>query len=206
MFVIDESSLRIDKTSFPTSEEAEQRAAEAARIVGRAINVYELQEGVLNFAFRVLPDGTVEKDNPLSDAEPGDQIEPAAPVALGEAIAKFDQIAEDLESRGDLATANRITAAVQHLVDHKNDGKLWLGVKRSVVAGKYELAEIVTNYDMSQIEVFLAEKRPRRSSWMRGLKPDKVFKGTNKVQLDAAFAWAEKQGADQITTSTSGAF
>ena len=66
MFVIDEASFRIDKTSFPTSDEAEKRAGEAARMLGRAINVYELVGGELPFAFRVMPDGTVETENPLT--------------------------------------------------------------------------------------------------------------------------------------------
>jgi len=107
-YVIDESSYRIDKTSFASSEEAESRAAEAAKILGRAINVYALQAGELNFAFRVMPDGTVEDVNPLTEPQAGgEQIEPTAPVALG---AIFDEVSEALESAGQL----KLAAAVDH--------------------------------------------------------------------------------------------
>ena len=101
-YVIDESSFRIDKTSFPSAEEAEARAGEAARIVGRAVNVYALQAGELNFAFRVLPCGTVEETNPLTEPQAGGQeIEPAGPVALG----VFDRVAEALETAGQVKLA-----------------------------------------------------------------------------------------------------
>lgn len=108
MYVIDESSFRIDKTSFPTADEAKQRAGEAARILGRAINVYELLAGELHFAFRVMPDGGVEDENPLTAPEAGGyQIEPAAPVALGE-LEIFDGVAEALEAAGQLRLATQV--------------------------------------------------------------------------------------------------
>ena len=107
MYVIDESSFRVDKTSFPTAEEAEQRAAEAARIKGQAVNVYELIGGELHFAFRVMPDGSTENENPLTDPASGDMIEPATEVALSSREEILDQVAESLETIGevDLAAA-----------------------------------------------------------------------------------------------------
>lgn len=106
-YVLDESSYRIEKNTFPSEEEAKDRAEEAARILGRAITVYELLNQELHFAFRVMPDGSVDKTNPLPEHEP---VEPAAPVAIGSAepeaagsvqwIDLFDAIAETLEQSG----------------------------------------------------------------------------------------------------------
>ncbi len=107
-FVIDESSYRIDKTAFPSEEEAEQRAAEAARILGRSINVYELLEGELHFAFRVMPDGSTEKENPLI-TEPGDDTQVEAPnhAILGK-LDILDEVAETLEGAGQVQLASRV--------------------------------------------------------------------------------------------------
>jgi hypothetical protein len=114
MYVIDESSYRIDKTSFPTAEEAEQRAGEAARIVNRSISVYELLEGELHFAFRVLPDGAVEKDQPTVDPDSGDQITQEYHI-LGEVVAELDSITEALEAKGAVALAARVDRVVHQL-------------------------------------------------------------------------------------------
>lgn len=102
-YVLDESSYRIDKNAFPTAEEAQDRAAEAARILGRPITVYELLNQTLHFAFRVHPDGRKCERNPLPEHEP---IEPTAPAVLGRREL-FDTIAEVLEQQGrfDLAAA-----------------------------------------------------------------------------------------------------
>jgi hypothetical protein len=110
-YVLDESSYRIDKTMFPTIEEAKQRAAEASRILGRAIAVYELTAGELNFAFRVMPDGSVEETQPTVEHQ---SPEPDSPVALGsvprkrhvDVIGRLDEIATVLELAGrpDLAS------------------------------------------------------------------------------------------------------
>lgn len=102
-YVLDESSYRIDKNTFPTSDEASDRAAETARILGRAITVYELTGGELHFAFRVMPDGTIDETNPLPENEP---VEPASPAVLGR-MELLDTIAETLERAGrpDLAAA-----------------------------------------------------------------------------------------------------
>lgn len=116
-YVIDESSYRVDKTNYPTSEEAEQRASEAARILGRAVNVYELAAGELHFAFRVMPDGSTQKENPLTDTEPGSQVEPAGPVVMGsleQALADLDEAAEKVEQQGNLELATEIDRAAQH--------------------------------------------------------------------------------------------
>jgi len=63
MWILDESSYRIDKTNFPNREEAEQKAGEAARILGRPISVYQLLKGELIFDFKVLPDGSISKND-----------------------------------------------------------------------------------------------------------------------------------------------
>ena len=105
-FVLDESSYRIDKNTFPTAEEAQDRAGEAARILGRPITVYELLNQTLHFAFRVHPDGRVCERNPLPEHV---AIEPTAPAVLGYRSRRelFDAIAEVLERQGrfDLAAA-----------------------------------------------------------------------------------------------------
>lgn len=118
MFVIDESSYRIDKTSFPTAEEAEQRAGEAARILNRAINVYELLEGELHFAFRVLPCGDVETEQPTVDPDTGDQIVQEYPV-LGDITAELDLITEELEAKGATELAARLDRVVHKLTAEK---------------------------------------------------------------------------------------
>lgn len=102
-YVLDESSYRIDKNTFPSSDEASDRAAEASRILGRPITVYELTGGELHFAFRVMPDGTVDETNPLPEGQP---VEPEAPAVLGR-VELLDTIAETLERAGrpDLAAA-----------------------------------------------------------------------------------------------------
>lgn len=102
-YVLDESSYRIDKNTFPTTEEAQDRATEAARILGRPVTVYELVDRALHFAFRVHPDGRKCERNPLPEHEP---IEPTAPAVLGRREL-FDTVAEVLEQQGrfDLAAA-----------------------------------------------------------------------------------------------------
>jgi hypothetical protein len=117
MYVIDESSYRIDKTSFPTKEEATQRAAEASRILGRAINVYELLSGELHFAFRVMPDGTTDSTNPLDPQVGGEEIKPASPAVLGSfgrTLAILDDLAETFEARGNVDLAVKIDKAAAH--------------------------------------------------------------------------------------------
>ena len=108
-YVLDESSFRIDKTVFPTDDEAKQRAGEAARILGRPISVYELNAGELHFAFRVMPDGETDEEQPTVDPQPGDTIEPSAPAVLGRTrhAIMFDSVAQVLEDAGrpDLAAA-----------------------------------------------------------------------------------------------------
>jgi hypothetical protein len=102
-YVLDESSYRIDKNTFPTADEAQDRAGEAARILGRPVTVYELVNQELHFAFRVHPDGRKCKRNPLPEHEP---IEPTAPAVLGRREL-LDTVAEVLEQQGrfDLAAA-----------------------------------------------------------------------------------------------------
>lgn len=108
-YVLDESSYRIEKNTFPTEEEAKERAEEAARILGRPITVYELAGQELHFAFRVKPCGEVDETNPLPEHVP---VEPSAPAVLGEKKRKvverpdlYDTVAETLEraGRADLA-------------------------------------------------------------------------------------------------------
>jgi hypothetical protein len=102
-YVLDESSYRIDKNTFPTADEAQDRAGEAARILGRPVTVYELVNQELHFAFRVHPDGRKCKRDPLPEHEP---IEPTAPAVLGRREL-LDTVAEVLEQQGrfDLAAA-----------------------------------------------------------------------------------------------------
>jgi len=104
-YVLDESSYRVDKTVFPTADEAEERAAEAARILNRPITVYVLQNQVLDFAFRVLPDGTRDQDNPTVDAPSGVVVDNPAPAVLGRRAAVLDTVAEFLERRGHVRLA-----------------------------------------------------------------------------------------------------
>jgi len=98
-YVLDESSYRIDKNTFPTADEAEERAEETARILGRPITVYELVAQELHFAFRVMPDGTVDDTNPLPEHVP---VQPSAPAVLGTAKRPelLDWVAETLERAG----------------------------------------------------------------------------------------------------------
>lgn len=108
-YVLDTSSFRTDKTSFFTPEEAEERAGEASRILNRPINVYELEAGELLFTFRVMPDGSVEKENPLSDQEAGGaEIDSEVPV-LGSAEL-LDVVAEIMEAEGKIELAAVVDA------------------------------------------------------------------------------------------------
>jgi hypothetical protein len=121
-YVLDESSYRIDRNHFPSKGEAQDRAAECARILGRSVSVYELVGQKLLFAFRVLPDGKIDKTNPLVDHKP---IEPESPVIVGQALARLDEAAEFLENAGrfDLAAAvDRAAAASQETTGSVDDG------------------------------------------------------------------------------------
>lgn len=141
MYVIDESSYRIDKTSFPTAEEAEQRAGEAARIVNRSISVYELLEGELHFAFRVMPCGEVAHDQPTVNPDSGDQITQEYPV-LGEVVAELDSITEALEAKGAVALAARVDRVVGKLsVDRMSPGikKLAASMMTTAARGSYDV-------------------------------------------------------------------
>lgn len=115
MFVLDESSYRIDKTNFPTREEAEQKAGEAARILGRAISVYTLINGELLLSFKVNPDGTVSYDDATHDPMKEETVDqPTTPILgdvdvgdLGKMIKDdisgeemFDEVAEIMEKAG----------------------------------------------------------------------------------------------------------
>jgi len=138
MYVIDESSYRIDKTAFPTKEEAEQRAAEAARILGRAVNVYELLAGELHFAFRVLPDGNPDMNNPLDTDHSGDVIKTESPAVLGTAfervLAELDDLAEKLELQGNTDLSLQVDKAVAHARKTGNiDGASVLAAKLKAV-------------------------------------------------------------------------
>lgn len=108
-YVLDESSYRIDKNTFPTREEAQQRAEEAARILGRPVTVYELLNQELLFAFRVRPCGEVDETNPLPNHE---AEQSRAPAVLGRR-AVFDTVADLLEQAG------RVDLAAQ--VDQENE-------------------------------------------------------------------------------------
>jgi hypothetical protein len=125
-FVVDESSYRIDKTVYPTCDEAIVVGLESARILGRRVNVYQLEEGVETFFGHAMPDGTFEKKevNELAEPARNQEIQPVAPVAIGKAqnhlggmtmaagfgklnqiIATLDVISEALESRGEFELA-----------------------------------------------------------------------------------------------------
>lgn len=82
-YVLDESSYRTDKNTFPSPDEAKDRAEEAARILGRPVTVYELLNQALHFAFRVHPDGRVCERDPLPQHQ---AIEPTAPAVLGRVV------------------------------------------------------------------------------------------------------------------------
>lgn len=158
MFVIDESSYRTDKTSFPTAEEAQQRAAEAARIVNRPINVYQMQEGALNFAFRVMPCGDVEYDQPTVEPETGDQIEQEYPV-LGEVVKELDSITEALEAKGATELASRVDRVVHKLTSNRVSPGVRSLVKRmkaTAARGTYDVKAKMPNgewVDANQKEV-----------------------------------------------------
>jgi hypothetical protein len=113
-YVLDESSYRIEKNTFPTAEEAKNRAAEAARILGRPVTVYELIAQHLHFAFRVMPDGSVDQTEPLPVHIP---VKPSAPAVLGRRVTArsskpkgrlLDAVAEALEAAGRMDLAAEI--------------------------------------------------------------------------------------------------
>lgn len=99
-FVLDESSYRIEKNTFPDREEAKNRAEEAARILGRPVTVYELLAQELHFAFRVMPDGSTDETDPLPEHV---AVQPEAPAVLGSPRDRrgvLDAVAEALEHAG----------------------------------------------------------------------------------------------------------
>lgn len=100
-YSIHPNSHRIDKTNFPTKDEAVARALECARILNRGVSVYEIQppgtdtqkedypkvsRPITHIAF-VLPDGTVQNgDHPaitLLSENPDDKTLDTFPYALG---------------------------------------------------------------------------------------------------------------------------
>lgn len=95
-FVLDESSYRIEKNTFPLREEAKNRAEEAARILGRPVTVYELVAQELHFAFRVMPDGSEDSTDPLPEHV---AVQPEAPAVLGRRQL-LDAVADALERAG----------------------------------------------------------------------------------------------------------
>jgi len=84
-FVVDESSYRIDKTAYPTRDEAVNVGLESARILGRRVNVYQLEDGVETFIGHAMPDGTFDEKavNELAEPNRNQDIPPVAPVAIG---------------------------------------------------------------------------------------------------------------------------
>lgn len=101
-YVLDESSYRLAKNTFSCREEARISAESAAVRLGRPITVYELVAQELHFAFRVMPDGSVDQTDPLPNHI---AVEPSAPAVLGSPV--LDEVAEVLEQQGrfDLAAA-----------------------------------------------------------------------------------------------------
>ena len=95
-FVLDESSYRIDDNTFYSRDDARVRAANAADKLGRPVTVYELVAQELHFAFRVMPDGTVDETDPLPEHVAED---PVSPAVLGYRH-DLDLIAEVLEQSG----------------------------------------------------------------------------------------------------------
>lgn len=119
-YVLDESSYRIEKNTFPTREEAHQRAEEAARILGRPVTVYELLNQELHFAFRVRPCGEVDETDPFSHHE----AEPVlSPAVLGRRQALLDAIAEALEQAGRPDLAAQVDCENEAVaIDSPDDG------------------------------------------------------------------------------------
>jgi len=147
MFVLDESSYRLEKNAFETEEEAKQFATEAARILGRPITVYQLVAQELMFAFRVLPDGSTDMTD-LSDVESGETVEPATQVVKGMVTASasmddrdlFDAIAETLERAGRADLAAQVDReAEEEEANAKPDGpeKAIERVARRLTAGSF---------------------------------------------------------------------
>ena len=113
-YVLDESSYRTADNTFYTEDEARSVAHQAAEQLGRPVTVYELAAQELHFAFRVMPDGTVDTTDPLPEHQ---AIEPSSPAAIGRVATAatkpsgrqsfFDTVAEALEQAGryDLAAA-----------------------------------------------------------------------------------------------------
>lgn len=143
-FVLDEASYRIDKNSFPTAEEAEQRAGEAARILGRAVNVYELIGGELLFAFRVMPDGAVERENPLDDPMPGTEIKPASPAVLGSVLDQIDVLADDAELNGQLGLSTSLDHLHSRIEAGDHEGVKEIARKIKEEAPMFNLPEFET--------------------------------------------------------------
>lgn len=117
MYVLDGSAYQTHNNSFHTPEEAEDVAAMSALTLGRAINVYQLIAGELIFAFRVMPDGSVEDDNPLADPMPGDQIDPPSPIIKGSAPSSFDH----LQFGGNPSTFPSLSRGNSARLDHLDD-------------------------------------------------------------------------------------
>lgn len=108
-YVLDESSYRVDKTVFYDEADAKQRAEEAARILGRPVNVYTLENRELHFHCRVLPDGTVEETNPLTEAPEGHEEPTHSPAVLGRlSVRTADAVAQVLERVGRLDLAAQV--------------------------------------------------------------------------------------------------
>lgn len=109
MFVLDESSKEVLNNSFWSAEEAEVQAARSAKKLGRPINVYELVNGELMFAFRVRPCGKVETEGTNGDlTSSGDQVM-TSPFVLGRSDI-LDHVAEFLERKGHFKLAAEVDA------------------------------------------------------------------------------------------------
>lgn len=116
-YVVDDSARRVDKTAFPTAEQAIELAAESARKLNRAITVWEIEsdrepdedeypKGPLAERYHgyVLPDGSFCKskngenpykeymDNPEDNEESLEKSLGLDPLVLGSAVSALDKV------------------------------------------------------------------------------------------------------------------
>jgi len=196
MYVIDESSYRVDKTNFPTLEEAQQKAGEAARILNRPINVYQLSAGELNFSVRVMPDGGIEHENPLTNPGPTDTIGPTMP-SLGK-VQVLDEVAEVLEQAGkpDLAAkvdaeahtfknAPRGTAAVAHRLKDLASKKKSVKNNRAVGASGPDQIASFLNGMVNQVRDHLRTLMGQMDYYIGGAGADQLDDKARRALSDA---------------------
>lgn len=111
LWYIDPDSYRVDRTHFPTEDEAISKASECAHILGRSIRVWfhddEAPADVVKW--RVMPDGSKEKEKASDEHEdrPAD-----SPIMIGMVL---DEVAAALDERGADDLAEQLDAIMASL-------------------------------------------------------------------------------------------